>query len=297
MGMVYEVVRKRSGRSVFWTDEDTALTVGDEVVLEAEGREEMGRVVWKGGGGRELECEECRELAGLRKATSEDMQTFEVLREKETEALQVFKRKIGEHGLPMEPVDVEYETDRSRITFYFTAANRVDFRALVRDLARIYHTRIELRQIGPRQEAQRIGGCGGCGRLLCCASFMKKTPTVSAHTVRDQFLSQNPSKLVGVCGQLKCCLRFELDFYREARDRFPAVGSRVRANHGSARVEKTNIYEDTVQVRHGDGLVEDLPLDEVEKEDESSRTPAGERPGRGGKEGEGDERLRDPLEE
>ena len=140
MSVVYEVVRKRSGRSVFWTDEDTALTVGDEVVLEAEGREEMGRVVWKGGGGLELECESSQELAGMRKATQEDMRVYEALREKETEALQVFKRKIGEHGLPMEPVDVEYETDRSRITFYFTAAHRVDFRALVRDLARIYHT-------------------------------------------------------------------------------------------------------------------------------------------------------------
>jgi cell fate regulator YaaT (PSP1 superfamily) len=286
MSVVYEVVRKRTGRSVFWTDEDAALTVGDEVVLEAEGREELGRVVWKGVEADDLGGDAFPDVAGMRKATPEDMVVFEAMREKEAEALQVFRRKIGEHGLPMEPVDVEYETDRSRITFYFTAAHRVDFRALVRDLARVYHTRIELRQIGPRQEAQRIGGCGACGRLLCCASFMKKTPTVSAHTVRDQFLSQNPSKLVGVCGQLKCCLRFELDFYREAKARFPEIGAQVRANHGSARVEKRNIYEDTVQVRHKDGLVEDLPLGSLEVEREGGRKPESQRPSPADEEGE-----------
>ena len=130
--------------------------------------------------------------------------------EKEIDALEVFGRKIAEHDLPMNPEEVHFEGDKGRITFYFTAKNRVDFRDLVRTLARIYQCRIKLRQINLRQAAQRLGDCGTCGRVLCCASFLHKLSPVPAEAARDQGLARNRSKLIGVCGQFKCCLRYEL---------------------------------------------------------------------------------------
>ena len=265
MDRFYEVVCRRTQRSIFRDQGETEIDVGDRVVVDIDGRKDIGEVVWKGEG--ELPIDVDLEIAWVvRRATADDSRIFEERREKELAALEVFTQKIGEHGLPMKPVDVEYEDDTSRITFYFTADNRVDFRALVRDLAHIYHTRIELRQISPRIEIQRQGGFGTCGRPLCCASFMKKMPAVPAHAARDQSLSQNLSKLAGVCGQLKCCLRFELDFYKEAKDRFPRVGSSVSVGEGeSGNVKRTNIFEGTVQIEREDGQVQDLSLSEMGK--------------------------------
>jgi cell fate regulator YaaT (PSP1 superfamily) len=132
------------------------------------------------------------------------------IRQKERAAFEIFDEKIDEHDLPMKPVGVEWDTVGNTITFYFTANKRVDFRALVRDLAHIYHRRIELRQISPRVDAQMMGGCGACGRELCCSSFIEKPKTVPSQIAQSQTTSQNLSKLVGVCGQLKCCLRYEV---------------------------------------------------------------------------------------
>ncbi len=263
MGTFYEVIYRQTQRSIFWEEVGTIQT-GDFVVIDADGRPEIGKVVWQGEGevGKGAETVE---KGAIRKATDEDKHAFLIRRQKETSALQVFTEKIAEHELPMRPVEVEYEEDGSRITFYFTAENRVDFRELVRDLAHIYHTRIELRQINLRLAIQRFGGCGSCGRPLCCATFMKVLHPVPARIAQDQSLSQNLSKLVGACGQLKCCLRYELDFYREAKDRFPPVGSRICCRGGACRIEKHNIFEDFVRVRRQDGEVQDLPLAEVER--------------------------------
>ena len=271
MDTFYEIVSWRTRRSIFGEGAEVAVDVGDRVLVEVEGRRDIGEVIWKGGGDRpEGKDQEWGWV--VRKATAEDIDAFALRRQKEDAALRVFKQKIDEHGLPMKPIDVEYEDDVSRITFYFTAENRVDFRALVRDLAHIYHTRIELRQISPRQEVQRSGGYGTCGRPLCCACFMRKLHTVPAHAARDQSLSQNLSKMAGVCGQLKCCLRYELDFYREAKSRFPEIGSHIHCSGESCRVEKTDIFQDVIQIRHQDGALENLPMDAVEKARQEGQT-------------------------
>jgi len=210
IGGFCEVLCRRGQRSIFLDERQVASSVGDYVLVEVDGRTDIGRVVWKGEGGLPGHAGAERGHV-VRQATEDDVEAYTLRQEKEAAALEVFKQKIAEHQLPMKTVDVEYERDGSRITFFFTAPRRVDFRRLVRDLARVYHTRIELRQINPRQEAQRLGGYGVCGRPLCCASFIRRLQPVSAHSVRNQSLSQNLSRLVGSCGQLKCCLRYEMD--------------------------------------------------------------------------------------
>ena len=224
MAACYEVMDKWSRRSIFGCGGDHAIEVGDHVVVEVDGRQTFAEVIWKG---EDDEGEEDLDLA-IRIATKEDVSHFTGRRQNEIEALEVFTNKIAEHQLPMKPVDVEFEDDRSRVTFYFTSENRVDFRALVRDLARVYRTRIELRQINLRQAVQRLGEYGTCGRQLCCTCFMHKVPPVPANAAHDQFVSQNPAKLSGVCGQLKCCLRYELDFYRDSKQRLD--GARTKHN-------------------------------------------------------------------
>ncbi|MDA0746395.1 MAG: regulatory iron-sulfur-containing complex subunit RicT [bacterium] len=214
MDLCYEVVCKLTKRSLFRRVEGFPLEIGDSVVIDVGGRKELGEVVWKG----EEEASEAgvsTEGARMRTATPEDIKTFQSRHQKEIEALEVFTRNIALHGLPMKPVEVEFEDDCNRIMFYFTADHRIDFRALVKDLARIYRTRIELRQINLRQCVQRLGEYGTCGRPLCCVSFMHQVPAVPAQAAHVQALAQNPAKLTGVCGQLKCCLRYELEYYRQ----------------------------------------------------------------------------------
>lgn len=208
MGEFYEVVFKRECRGVFEDDGQGGIDIGDYVVVASEKGEEIGQVTHKGdlielkGKGREVG-------RVVRRATPEDIELLQERRRKEAEALLVCRQKVLKHNLKMKALDVEYEYDGSRITFYFTANGRVDFRELVKDLARTYRTRIELRQIGFRVETKRMGGVGICGRSLCCAAFIQKPSPVPIQVARDQALAQNASKLTGVCGQLKCCLTFE----------------------------------------------------------------------------------------
>jgi cell fate regulator YaaT (PSP1 superfamily) len=204
MDTLYEVMYRRPQRARFCRETTGDLNLGDRVVVS--GEREIGKVIWKG---LAAEGGDMLESAKVRKASTEDGDRALDLRQKESMAFQVFKEKIDEHDLSMKPVDVVFEADGSRVTFYFTAEHRIDFRQLVRDLAHVYRRRIELRQISPRKEAQMMGGCGACGRELCCACFMDAPQPVSARVAQDQTLSQNLSKLVGVCGQLKCCLRYE----------------------------------------------------------------------------------------
>lgn len=204
MDTLYEVIYKRPHRARFYRGESGDLNPGDRVVM-SDGPD-VGKVIWKG---LTAEGAEGVAVAVVKKAMPEEGDRALDLRQKEHAAFEVFKEKIAEHNLPMKPVDVFAERDGSRITFYFTSEQRVDFRQLVRDLAHLYRRRIELRQISPRIEAQMMGGCGACGRELCCACFMHVPQPVSAKIAQEQTVSQNLSKLVGVCGQLKCCLRYE----------------------------------------------------------------------------------------
>ncbi|MFT5367344.1 MAG: cell fate regulator YaaT (PSP1 superfamily) [Candidatus Latescibacterota bacterium] len=204
MDQLYEIEYKRPSRTRFCKGCSCGLSVGDHVVVE--GHADVGKVVWKGqSDASEMPCNG----ASIRPASSADDDLALDIKQKERAAFDLFEEKIDEHDLPMNPIGVDWDVSGDTITFHFTSHKRVDFRALVRDLARVYHRRIELRQVSPRIETQRMGGCGACGRELCCSSFIEKPQMVPSQMAHSQTTSQNLSKLVGVCGQLKCCLRYE----------------------------------------------------------------------------------------
>lgn len=204
---------RKAGKIYFFKPGELQLEKGDEVIVETARGIEYGRVVI---GPRWVPVAETvaplREV--IRKATPEDRIRVEENRRDAREAFAICQQKIAEHGLPMKLIDAEYTFDRGKILFYFTAEGRVDFRELVRDLAAVFKTRIELRQIGVRDEAKLIGGIGPCGRELCCCTFLCEFEPVSIKMAKWQNLSLNPTKISGLCGRLMCCLRFEEDTYR-----------------------------------------------------------------------------------
>lgn len=185
----------------------------------------------------------------VRVATQADLDLAASLREQQGEALRVFAEKIRDHKLPMKPVKAQYNHDGSRLTLYFSANGRVDFRQLVRDLASWFHCRIELRQIGPRDEARLIGSLGKCGRPLCCSTWLPQFADVTITMAKNQDVSLNPSKNSGACGKLLCCLSYEDDFYREVRTTLPRLGQPVNTDRGAGYVHALNILRETVTVR------------------------------------------------
>lgn len=185
----------------------------------------------------------------VRLATPEDCDLFDSYVEKEKEAYAICKERIEAHDLPMRLVDVEYLFDAKRIIFYFTADGRVDFRELVKDLAAVFHTRIELRQIGVRDEARMIGGLGICGRELCCCSFLNEFQPVSIKMAKEQNLSMNPGKISGACGRLLCCLKYEQEAYEDAHRRLPNKGDRVQTAEGEGIIIDVNLLKETVLIR------------------------------------------------
>lgn len=212
MVQVVGVRFKDAGKIYYFTYGELQLVRGDKVIVETVRGLEFGEVVV---GPKEVEESEMGESirSVLRKATDKDFEQVARNREDERKAYEICLQKIEEHKLPMKLVDVEYNFDVSKIIFYFTADGRVDFRQLVKDLAAIFRTRIELRQIGVRDEAKMLGGIGCCGRILCCTSFLGDFDPVSIRMAKEQNLSLNPSKISGVCGRLMCCLRFESNCY------------------------------------------------------------------------------------
>lgn len=185
----------------------------------------------------------------LRLASNDDLMHYEENKLLEEEALVTARERVESYGLEMSLVGVEYRFDNRKITFYFTSEGRVDFRELVRDLASIFRTRIELRQIGVRDEACMIGGLGICGRELCCSSFLHEFRPVSIRMAKDQNLSMNPSKISGTCGRLLCCLNYEHHVYVDAKKRMPARKSRVMTPDGRGQVEAVNLLKEEVTVR------------------------------------------------
>lgn len=185
----------------------------------------------------------------MRVATKEDEKTLQENAAKEEEIMKVFTRKIAEHKLDMKPIDVDYTFDGSKILFYFTAESRVDFRELVKDLAAIYRTRIELRQIGVRDEAKMLGGLGICGRAFCCSSFLGEFQPVSIKMAKEQSLSLNPSKISGTCGRLMCCLKYEQDCYEELLKITPKIGAFVETPEGNGVVEDANLLTGVLKVK------------------------------------------------
>ncbi|MBQ9773609.1 MAG: stage 0 sporulation family protein [Clostridia bacterium] len=184
----------------------------------------------------------------LRVATKEDIERNEANREKEKEALAICQKKIVEHKLDMKLIEVQYAFDNSKLLFYFSSEGRVDFRDLVKDLASVFRTRIELRQIGIRDEAKMLGGLGACGRMLCCSTFLPDFAQVSIKMAKEQGLSLNSAKISGMCGRLMCCLRFESEVYAAEHRLTPPVNSRVKTEDGIGTVISTNPLAGTVRV-------------------------------------------------
>jgi cell fate regulator YaaT (PSP1 superfamily) len=248
MQLVVGVRFKKAGKIYYFAPNQIELNLGDYVIVETARGIEYGEVVVA----PKLVPDE--EIVSplkqvLRKASDEDKKKAQQNSVREKEAFETGISKIEAHGLPMKLVDVELTFDNNKLIFYFTAEGRIDFRELVKDLAAVFKTRIELRQIGVRDEAKMLGGLGPCGLILCCSTFMGDFHPVSIKMAKEQCLSLNPTKISGLCGRLMCCLKYEQEFYEEARGKMPKVGKEVITPEGKATVLETNILKQKVKVK------------------------------------------------
>ncbi|MBK6910804.1 MAG: hypothetical protein IPK53_15175 [bacterium] len=229
---------------------------GDLAVVSTDRGQDLGKVAFVGLRTGDPPGEKPG-LVVVRKAKTADVDKLRANREREAEAKRVARVEILRHNLDMKLVDVELQWDGRKMTFFFTAEGRVDFRDLVRDLATRFRTRIDLRQIGARDETKKISGYGVCGRALCCATFLTEFKPITTQMPRDQFLPLNPSKLSGVCGRLKCCLRYELDIYRDFQRECPKVGHPIKdEDKGMGEVDKLDVVREQIQVRYGNGTLD-----------------------------------------
>ncbi len=243
---------KRLGKIYFFDPKDLKLEKKDYVIVETSQGDEYGEVLIPN---RYIDNEKIVEPLKkvIRKATEKDKKHYEDCKNKEKEAFEVCQKKIKEHNLDMTLTEVEYKFDNSKILFYFTADGRIDFRDLVKDLAAIYKTRIELRQIGVRDEVKKIGGNGVCGRELCCCSFLSDFETVSIKMAKEQNISLNPSKISGNCGRLMCCLKYEQEVYEEKLKKLPNIGAIVKTEDGTGEVDGVETLKERVKVKFKDG--------------------------------------------
>ncbi len=270
-------VRFRNAGKLYYFDPGSLWpTAGDAVIVETVRGIEYGEVVTGVSSiADELVTPPLKNV--IRIATAEDTAHEEENRSKEGAAMEICTKKINEHKLPMKLVKCEYTFDNSKILFYFTSDKRVDFRSLVKDLASIFRTRIELRQIGVRDEAKMLGGLGMCGRPLCCTTFLGDFQPVSIKMAKEQNLSLNPTKISGVCGRLMCCLKYEEDNYEAVRRRMPRLGKDVITPDGRGTVTDLNILRETVRVRipKGDETeIREYPLADIKRISQPDAAPA-----------------------
>jgi cell fate regulator YaaT (PSP1 superfamily) len=245
MADLYQVEFKGSRKEVFYNTYYHSFAANGYVIVQAEQGEDMGRL--RGKLVTEPQFDETsRPRSILRPAGEEDLARYRQLMEDEKRLRSEVVGVIAQHNLAMKIVDVECLFDGGKITFYFTADHRVDFRALVRDLASRYRTRIELRQIGVRDEAKRLDGYGICGRRQCCSSHLRDFAPISTSHAREQDLSLNPSKISGNCGRLLCCLRYEVDMYRAAKKKLPSPGTQIRTVKGTGSVSRVDVFQEEV---------------------------------------------------
>lgn len=242
-------VRFRTAGKIYYFDpRDTELKRGDHVIVETARGVEYGTVVMPPSQLADKEFNSPLKPV-MRKATGEDTEKEKKNREKEREAFKICKEKIVKHGLEMKLIDAEYTFDNNKVLFYFTADGRVDFRELVKDLASVFKTRIELRQIGVRDETKILGGIGFCGRPLCCHTYLSDFAPVSIKMAKEQNLSLNPSKISGICGRLMCCLKNEEETYEELNKKLPNPGDSVTTNDGfKGEVASVNVLRQLVKV-------------------------------------------------
>lgn len=248
MTRVIGVRFRNVGKIYYFAPKDLEIKSGDHVIVETARGVEYGSVVLPP---RDVEDEKVvqplKEV--IRIAGPQDDKKEESNRKKEKEAYQICLKKIKEHGLEMKLIDVEYTFDNNKVLFYFTADGRIDFRELVKDLAAIFKTRIELRQIGVRDETKILGGIGICGRALCCHTYLSEFAPVSIKMAKEQNLSLNPTKISGVCGRLMCCLKNEEETYEELNRKLPVVGDRVNTPEGlRGEVQSVNVLRQLVKV-------------------------------------------------
>ena len=252
MANIIGVRFKRAGKIYFFDPDGKQVTRGEHVIVETSMGMEYGEVVIAN---RQLPQEKI--VAPLKKiirvANKQDARQNEENKRQEKEAFKTCEKKIKEHGLDMKLMDVEFKFDKSKILFFFTADGRIDFRDLVRDLAAIYKTRIELRQVGVRDEVKRLGGNGVCGRELCCCSFLGNFETVSIKMAKEQNVSLNPSKISGNCGRLMCCLQYEQNVYEEKLKKLPKIGAIVKTDDGKGEVCGLETLKEIVKVKFKDG--------------------------------------------
>ena len=243
---------KRPGKIYFFDPKHNKLQKGQYVIVETSMGEEYAEVVIENRMIKEEKIENPLKPI-IRVATYKDKKHYEANKQKEKEAFNICLEQIKKHKLDMNLIDVEYKFDNSKLLFYFTADGRIDFRELVKDLAAIFKTRIELRQIGVRDEIKRIGGNGICGRELCCCSFLGNFETVSIKMAKEQNISLNPSKISGNCGRLMCCLKYEQEVYEEKLAKLPRVGAIVEAEEeGEGIVDSVEILKEKVRVKFKD---------------------------------------------
>ena len=239
---------KTAGKVYYFDPDELDVKTGDSVIVETARGMEFGTVTMD-----VCDVDESEIVAPLKKiirvANEKDHKKHIENVKKKERAMALCQEKIDKHGLVMKLIDVEYTFDNSKVVFYFTADGRVDFRELVKDLAGVFKMRIELRQIGVRDEAKMLGGIGSCGRALCCHSWLSDFEPVSIKMAKVQNLSLNPAKISGICGRLMCCLKYENDIYMEFRKGMPDVGESVKTPDGTAKVVDTNLLERTVKVR------------------------------------------------
>lgn len=251
MQRVVQVRRREKGREHYYQVGELELKTGDYCILEGERGVDYGQILFEP---ELLPDDEMDESLGkiIRKVTPEDEKKIAANRKNAKEAFGTCQTKIDEKELPMKLVAAEYSFDQSRLLFYFTAAGRVDFRELVKDLAGIFKTRIELRQIGVRDETRMMGGIGICGRPLCCAGWLHDFEPINIRMAKTQRLPLDPDKISGVCGRLLCCLKYEDDFYREAGKKLPKEGTVVITPQGEGKVVGLLFLQDKVMVEMED---------------------------------------------
>jgi cell fate regulator YaaT (PSP1 superfamily) len=264
MYKVAEVRLRESGRMHYFNCRQQSYTVGEYVIIEADRGEDYGLVVSEAEMILDGDVEQpLRSI--LRRLTPADEGKITENNKDAKVAMEVCNEKIAERKLPMKLIDVEYSFDRSKIIFYFTAEGRVDFRDLVRDLASRFKARIDLRQIGVRDEARMLGGIGCCGRQLCCATFLKDFEAVNIRMAKDQRLPLNPSKISGLCGRLLCCLRYECEAYKELQRAMPKEGTVVSTAQGEGRVTDLNILKQSVSVELESGRIIQVDVKDVDR--------------------------------
>ena len=248
MVKVVGVRYRQAGRIYYFSPGETEFLYNDKVLVESQQAKYIATVAIPN---KEMNAEDLPDDIKpiIHKATEAELQQDEKNKQDAKEALRIGKKKIREHKLEMKLVDVEYAFDRSKMIFQFTADGRIDFRELVKDLAAIFRTRIELRQIGVRDEAKILGGIGPCGRQLCCSTFLGDFVPVSIKMAKDQGLSLNPTKISGLCGRLMCCLNYENDEYEAAKKELPDFGTEIVTPDGKGRVVGLNLLSRVIKVR------------------------------------------------